>query len=400
MIQIISQPPGDEFTLRLFSKLVDGIEGKKFDAFYLWTSTILEGTTDFTDTDPPIYLKRRDQYDGPVKRHYHIDHIISSIKNDLVILAIKDHLTDGNSFNPWDESLPGLMHHITEIFERHKDKQFILLTSLVNLESYINYKNVKIISWGGDITNQMVKYKTLPNIVEKNLDSDKIFLSLNRNSRVHRTYIISLILGMNIEHKGIMSCMFSKLTNTLDDLGWKFNQSNFRLKKVFNKGYTKIHNHAFDITDEYDIYYGIPNDNHSNFQNNLIRHYQNTFVEIIGETSCTESCFLITEKTQNCFYGCSFPIWISSKGTVAHLRSLGLDVFDDVIDHSYDDIENPIERIYQAVNDNLLILTDSSHVKQLWITHKDRFSSNIEFLQNTFYNNIYEQVTNRFNNSI
>jgi len=373
MIKVISQPREDEFTLRTFFKLIDKLEknSKKFDAFYLWSPSIIDGALDI---------------------------ISSSIKNDLVILAIKDNLTAGNNFNPWNDAQPGLVEYVTNLFEEHKGKKFILLTSLENLESYINYKNVNIISWGGDITNQMIKYKSLPVILEKNLDSNKIFLSLNRNNRTHRIYLISLILGLGLENNGMISCMFS--SRPINDLGWKFNTSNILLKDVFIKGNNKMSGNLFDIKNNKKIYENNDNDNFSNYQNVLKKYYYNTFIEIISETSFTESSFLITEKTQNCFYGCNFPIWISSKGTVSYLRNLGFDVFDDIIDHSYDDIDNPIERIYHAINNNILILTDIDLVKQLWIKNQCRFRSNIKFLQNEFYNKLYNQVEKKFNELI
>ena len=44
---------------------------------------------------------------------------------------------------------------------------------------------------------------------------------------------------------------------------------------------------------------------------------------------------------------------------------MGIDVFDDIIDHSYDVIENPIDRIYQAITKNKELLTNNQYVKDL-----------------------------------
>jgi hypothetical protein len=35
-----------------------------------------------------------------------------------------------------------------------------------------------------------------------------------------------------------------------------------------------------------------------------------------------------------------FPIWMAVPGLVAQIRNLGFDLFDDIIDHSYDNIED------------------------------------------------------------
>ena len=132
----------------------------------------------------------------------------------------------------------------------------------------------------------------------------------------------------------------------------------------------------------------------------MINYYRETFVEIITETSCTERCFNLTEKTLNSIYGKSFPILISSPGIVAFLRSMGMDVFDDIIDHSYDEIENPIDRIYQAINSNRELLTDTNKAKELWKANEHRFIKNIDFAKHQLYNFFTQRTTDKFHELI
>ena len=329
-------------------------------------------------------------------RDFYWNYIQSSIKNNLVIIAIKDHLTS-DDFNPWYHAEPTLITPLTDIFEAHADKKFILITSLENLESYVNYKNVSIVPWGGDITNQMIEYKRLPNILEKNLESNTTFLTLNRNNRTARRYFLSFLLGLNLKDHGLISCMFRDELPTTPTHIWKFT-SQEDIKEVFEVGYQKLLTTAFDISDSIDIYPEKDNDNYNNFLSVLTPYYQNTFIEFINETSYTETAFLVTEKTANCFYGCSFPIWISSPGIVKFLRTLGLDVFDDVIDHSYDNELHPIRRMYLAISNNMHLLNNPDLVKKLWSTHKDRFSKNINFLQNELYDIYYQRAFIQFIN--
>jgi hypothetical protein len=73
---------------------------------------------------------------------------------------------------------------------------------------------------------------------------------------------------------------------------------------------------------------------------------------------------------------------ISSPGLVKFLREMGIDMFDDIIDHSYDDIEDPCERIVQAINKNIEILTmDLDTLKKQWESDKYRMEQNIKFVQ-------------------
>lgn len=56
----------------------------------------------------------------------------------------------------------------------------------------------------------------------------------------------------------------------------------------------------------------------------------------------------VTEKTIKAVAMRQIPIFNTVKHHVQHLRSIGLDLFDDIIDHSYDEISNAEHRI-QAV---------------------------------------------------
>ena len=62
-----------------------------------------------------------------------------------------------------------------------------------------------------------------------------------------------------------------------------------------------------------------------------------------------------------------------------------MDVFDDIIDHSYDAIEDPEQRLRQAINLNKDLLTDINKVKQLWKDNRNRFVNNVNFARNTLY---------------
>jgi hypothetical protein len=191
--------------------------------------------------------------------------------------------------------------------------------------------------------------------------------------------------------------MFRKDLPISSNHGWDFTSAS-DLKELYELGYNKLLTTTLEITDHADIYDDNNNDNYTNFLSKLTPYYRNTFIEIINETSYTESAFLITEKTANCFYGCSFPIWISSPGIVEFLRNFGLDVFDDIIDHSYDKEEHPVRRMYLAILKNVHLLLDPILVKKLWVENKSRFSKNIDFLQNNLYDIYYQRAFDKFKN--
>lgn len=369
-MHILKRPPGDTFTFRMFVKLINNLKCPA-DSFYLWSTCIdpdynqishFIGTQEFYENEM-LYRK----------------HIMDNVKNDLIILGIKDHLT-GIDFNPWTQSEPNMVVWLNQLAEYYADKTIILFTSLENLEVYITPTNVKIIPWGGDITNHQREYRQLEPVLEKNLDSNYTFLSLNRNKRSHRAMLVSLLYGLNLEQHGLISCMFK---DSITDL---YEYTNWPEQDIYKQGFNKFKDSELVLNDDYIIYNNKNNDNVTNFKNKLMPYYQNTFVEIVTETSYTEKCFNLTEKTLNSIYGCNFPIILSSQGTVAFLRNIGMDVFDDIINHRYDSIEDPSNRLHTAITDNIELLTNSTKVKELWSHNKFRFINNIDFAKTVLYN--------------
>ena len=58
----------------------------------------------------------------------------------------------------------------------------------------------------------------------------------------------------------------------------------------------------------------------------------------------------VTEKTIKAVAMRQIPIFNTVRYHVRLLRGMGLDMFDDIIDHSYDDIEDPTERVQAVAN--------------------------------------------------
>jgi hypothetical protein len=185
----------------------------------------------------------------------------------------------------------------------------------------------------------------------------------------------------------------------VDDLipkdSWVFNDDQQHIKQLFENGFKKVKNSQLSINDNKDIYKTSNNDNVSNFKNVLSNYYQNTFVEIVSETTYTEKAYLLTEKTLNSIYGCCFPIMISGQGSVAFLREMGFDVFDDIVNHNYDTIDNPIDRLYSAINDNLELLSNNDRTKKLWSSCEDRFLNNINIAKTLMYDFFKNRATEK-----
>lgn len=80
----------------------------------------------------------------------------------------------------------------------------------------------------------------------------------------------------------------------------------------------------------------------------LHRHLIETNFQQVPDAMHHWERVFVTEKTIKAVAMRQIPIFNAVKHHVRHLRSIGLDLFDDIIDHSYDEIEDPMKRI-QAV---------------------------------------------------
>lgn len=99
---------------------------------------------------------------------------------------------------------------------------------------------------------------------------------------------------------------------------------------------------------DYSTYYGA--ERLFNFKR-LLPLYARTAVNIITETIYDLPVGFTTEKTLYAMACEQIPILISQQGAISNLRTAGFDMFDDIVNTSYDDAPND-ERLYLALELN------------------------------------------------
>jgi hypothetical protein len=84
--------------------------------------------------------------------------------------------------------------------------------------------------------------------------------------------------------------------------------------------------------------------------------FEPSCISLITEPTYIEKEAQLTEKTIMAIYGGTIPIYIGGWRCADALKMIGFDVFDDIVDHSYETLEDPWERIEKAfyLNINLL----------------------------------------------
>lgn len=358
---ILSRPPGDEFSFSLFSDLTDHLT--------CHSSVVV------------LYLWAYDQGNNLVST---VDRMISH-QTQTVILCIRDKFTT----QPYDMKCTELSKRLIQLAKSYPRIRFVVCTALENLLVELGgLKNINIIEIGGDITNHYTGYQSLDPVLIKNTNSDRPAISLNRHARPHRVMAASWLHGNGYLTTTEVTFLDRKILDYagfMSYVSWDLASISDTTRHLLCLGFTALSSSVSKISEyEFNIYQRNDNNNVENFQKHLRSKYHQSFIEIISETTFEEPTILLTEKTLNSIYGCNFPIFLSSPGTVSFLRSMGMDVFDDIIDHRYDEIMDPALRLTTALSDNQHLF--STKVVDKWLNCRSRFLKNVDFARTELYN--------------
>jgi hypothetical protein len=128
---------------------------------------------------------------------------------------------------------------------------------------------------------------------------------------------------------------------------------------------------------------GLPMDDHP--------AWFDTYINIIGESTVCNRVFL-SEKTWKPISSGQLFVMFGNPGSITHLRDLGVDVFDDIIDHKYYDTEldwkTRLEKLYTVV-DSLVNQDLAVIYKQ---TQDRRLNNKQNFLAGNFDQKYYNQI--------
>jgi hypothetical protein len=193
--------------------------------------------------------------------------------------------------------------------------------------------------------------------------------SINK-PRIHRKFLLE-----EIERLG--------LTSYRHTLAWKYNPVNS----------IKITDFKFgpEIKEEMSIRNG--NFKNAETYDKLLKGiYQDTCISIITEPCFYEKEALITEKTFMAIMGGTIPIWFGGWKNAQSLTTLGFDVFEDIVDHSYETLEDPYERCTQSLERNLHLF-DLEKMQKIIKDNAHRLQYNVDLLMsNPFLQECFTQV--------
>lgn len=212
--------------------------------------------------------------------------------------------------------------------------------------------------------------------------------------RLHREFLLMLI-----EH--------FELHNYKHTLAWKSivtrnktlqqQTTNPLYLDIISAGSISIPTTAYVFGPEVALDQGIKNGNFKNAET-----YQQLLQKTVFEPSCisliTEPAFferetIHTEKTIMAIYGGTIPIWVGGWRLPDYLKTMGFDVFDDLVDHSYQNMPDAMDRCYFAIERNLDLLRDFDRVKEFIANNHARFEHNVQLLlKNVFFEQCLRQI--------
>ena len=214
--------------------------------------------------------------------------------------------------------------------------------------------------------------------IEQNIVTDwsnktHIFNFMCNKPRIHRRLLLEEIKRLNLK-------------NYTHSLAWQYNDVNDIPVTDFRFGPEKqlgqsIKNGNFKNAETYDL---------------LLKKtvFEPSCISIITEPCYYEREAMVTEKTFMAMMGGTIPIWFGGWKNAQSLKKYGFDVFDDIVDHSYDTLEDPHERCVQALERNLHLFDDIESLKTILEKNRSRLQHNVDLLmKNTFLKKCFDIIS-------
>lgn len=234
----------------------------------------------------------------------------------------------------------------------------------------------------GHLIKQNIEFKT-----EK---EGKFFLCHNRSPKSHRYTLLVLLKNSGLINEVDWSLI----------MGWyrKENMKNGDTHKdfyrhFFNQDDLRLYVNEIEYFSSIDIKKSHFEENTSWFSASdlhdgfdwkdiyEIKSFQESYVNIVTESNFFNKAIHITEKSLKPFYFYQFPIFLASPNHVKYFKEkYGLDMFDDIIDHSYDNEIDDKKRLSLVYGEIKRIAENKDRFIEFYKNNKDRFEKNKQII--------------------
>jgi hypothetical protein len=224
----------------------------------------------------------------------------------------------------------------------------------------------------------------------------KFFLCHNRSPKPHRYCILTLLKNENLledvnwslvpSHTGYDEYFFSQIFTKEDIVKYHEEIKYFLSIQIKKSDYESEENWFKPNISEINVeglplWMRIPEKQTT---------FENSYINIVTESSYVDSEFIvhITEKSFRPFYYYQLPIFVASHHHIKHLKEIyGFDMFEDIIDHSYDNIVDQRDRLFKIVKEVKRLNENKEIIKEFYKNNYNRFEKNkkiiFDILKNT-----------------
>lgn len=357
--------------------------------------------TSYTDKFRQRTCSIGEVYENPTQNYYYIINHAGEMIGDFF----------ENGITPFNEKVVECLLKCSNFFvmfltehEPDCEESFKKILDFVR-ENDINEKQIYIVNNNYKLPEYKEKYqsqinvhtirfvphsstKVLENVGGCNFEpikEGKFFQLFNKSPKIHRYGLLCLLKKYNLlneinwslvpgyDCKPLESYYYPLFTKEDRDMlnnemlyfyNLHFKKSDYEIEKDWFNEFSEVNNKDFPIwmhTPEYP------------------KNYENTYVNII-----TESMFLdvnnnihISEKTFKPFYYYQIPLILSTHNHIKMVKlKYGLDFYDDVIDHSYDDEPNQRKRLDMFVDEIKRLSENKQMIIDFYKNNRERFMEN------------------------
>lgn len=329
--------------------------------------------------------------------------IIPYIENfDLKVIFLCEH----ESHKYVDTFVQVMIRQIRK--NKWKEENFYIIDNNSLLHTLKDKFNTKINFFKANYLIQFYsKDPNPPNIKNIQFDKKFIFLCQNRQPHYHRLLLLAYLKNLNLIDNDITNWSLTMehseyMQNTQNspnivslkdfknylDLNDKNLVNDYKImcntKKLcfYEEGVSwEDTTHTYNHTDPTDT-----------FKSEL--NFQNAYIQIITESHYhyRETDVHITEKSFKPFYFFQLPLFLAEWKHVKMMREeYGLDFFDDLIDHSYDDEIDDAKRMNMVINEIKRLSNMRKEISEFYKNNVDRLIKNHNLIRNNNYEEIFKQ---------
>lgn len=221
------------------------------------------------------------------------------------------------------------------------------------------------------------------------LEKEFLFMTHNRSMKSHRLGLLCLLKKYDILDNVDWSLLRgSVLKNMFNDddifVEWFFSdvfsdEITISLKNEI-KYFADLGNRKSKYEHDYDFDGGGHRYDHDNSYK--VKTYSNSYINITTETNFVSPYIVhITEKTFTPFNFYQIPIFVATYQHVKYLRDMyGFDMFDDLVNHSYDDEIDNGKRLFMIADEIRRLNENPQVVKDFYKNNEERFFKNREII--------------------